>query len=96
MYFLSTKFSFFISKESIKYLISFNFISLIFFLSFVVIIVEVSSSNAELKALLTTFSLLKLSLKGSEISISFILKILLSAFSINIELNNRVNKQKII
>ena len=93
---MSTKFSSFISKESIKYLISLSLVLLIFDLSFVIIIVDVNSLNALEKALLITFSLSKLILNGSEISISSILKILLSTFDVNIELKNKVDKQKII
>ena len=54
---------------------------------------EFNSSNATTKALLITFSLLKLVLNGSDISISAILKILLSALVIRIELNSKVDKQ---
>ena len=42
-----------------------------------------------------TLSLLKLTPKGSDISISFILKILLSALDVNIEIINKVYKQKL-
>ena len=57
---------------------------------------EINSLNATEKASLITFSLLKLLLNGSEISISLILKILLSAFVIGIVAKIKVDKQIII
>ena len=63
-------------KESIRYLISFNCVFLILFLSLEVIKLFNRISKASSNALLITFSLLKLELKGSSISMSWILKIL--------------------
>ena len=57
-------------KESIRYLISFNCVFLILFLSLEVIKLFKSISKASSNALLITFSLLKLELKGSSISMS--------------------------
>ena len=65
-------------------------------LSLVVIILEVNSLNATEKPLLITFSLLKLLSNGSEISISLILKILLSTLVVGIVTKIKVDKQIII
>ena len=65
---------------------------MIFGLSLVVVILNVNSSNALENALLITFSLLKLLSKGSEISISSILKILLCALVVIIRAKLKVDK----
>ena len=92
IYFLSKKLSFFISNDSIKYLISLSWVFLILILSFVVTTLEANSLNAEENALLITFSLLNVTLNGSDISMSFILKILLFALVIDNETKIKVDK----
>ena len=96
IYLLFKKFSSLISNDSIKYLISLSFKSFNFDLSLVVIIVEDNSWNALSKALLITLSLLKLALNGSDISISFILKILPMAVVEDNKEKIKLDKQIII
>ena len=69
---------------------------MIFGLSLVVIILEVNSLNAAENALLIIFSLLKLALNGSDISIFSILKVLLLAFIVDERTNMKMYKHIII
>ena len=62
-------------KESIKFLISLFLILLSFISSLEITVIFISLLKASINALSTTFSFLKLSSKGSVISMSFTLNI---------------------